>query len=49
MIKEVKDFLARAVQALQTASEFRSRDRDAAASRAYYAAFYSVSDTREKN
>jgi len=43
MNKEAQDFWARAVQALQTASEFRSRDRDAAASRAYYTAFYAVS------
>ena len=40
---EAADFWSRAVQALQTATHVASMDTDAAASRAYYAAFYAVS------
>jgi uncharacterized protein (UPF0332 family) len=41
--REVEDFLDRARRALATAEELVDRDPDAAASRAYYAAFYAVS------
>jgi hypothetical protein len=40
---DASDFWTRARQALITANALRSQDPDAAASRAYYAAFYAVS------
>ncbi len=40
---DVSDLWARALQALRTAQFILSPDPDAAASRAYYAAFYAVS------
>jgi uncharacterized protein (UPF0332 family) len=40
---DVSDLWARALQALRTAQLILSPDPDAAASRAYYAAFYAVS------
>lgn len=43
MNQEAADFWTRALQALRTASRTASADPDAAASRAYYAAFYAVS------
>ncbi|MFZ1805087.1 MAG: HEPN domain-containing protein [Nitrospira sp.] len=43
MNPEAADFWARALQALRTAVGTASADPDAAASRAYYAAFYAVS------
>ena len=43
MNPEAADFWARALQALRTAAGTASADPDAAASRAYYAAFYAVS------
>jgi hypothetical protein len=41
--QEAADLWQRAVQALATAQSLSSSDPDAAASRAYYAAFYAVS------
>jgi hypothetical protein len=43
MNPEAATFWARAIQALKTAQSLVSLDADAAASRAYYAAFYAVS------
>jgi uncharacterized protein (UPF0332 family) len=43
MNAEAADFWARALRALKTATYTASIDADAAASRAYYAAFYAVS------
>lgn len=43
MNPEAADLWQRAVQALATARSLSSTDADAAASRAYYAAFYAVS------
>lgn len=43
MNPEAADFWARALQALRTAARTVSADPDAAASRAYYAAFYAIS------
>lgn len=43
MTPEAADFWARARQALRTANHNAASDPDAAASRAYYAAFYGVS------
>ena len=43
MNPEAADLWRRAVQALATAKSLSSSDPDAAASRAYYSAFYSVS------
>ena len=43
MNSEAADLWQRAVQALATAQSLASSDPDAAASRAYYAAFYAVS------
>lgn len=43
MNPEAADLWQRAVQALATAKSLSSTDADAAASRAYYAAFYAVS------
>lgn len=40
---ETQDLWNRAVRALDTASEWAEKDPDAAASRAYYAAFHAVS------
>ncbi|MFH0980084.1 MAG: HEPN domain-containing protein [Planctomycetota bacterium] len=42
MIPDVTDLWDRATRALQTAREWAKTDPDAAASRAYYAAFYAV-------
>ncbi len=41
--QEAADLWARALQALHTANSTAATDPDAAASRAYYAAFYAVS------
>lgn len=43
MNAEAADFWSRAQQALRTAKNLERTDPDAAASRAYYAAFYAVS------
>lgn len=43
MNDEVKSLWQRALQAHQTAKDLIEKDADAAASRAYYAAFYAVS------
>lgn len=43
MKTEVADFWQRAVQALRTSEALAGSDPDAAASRAYYAAFYAIS------
>jgi uncharacterized protein len=43
VIPEIADLWRRARQALETAGLLADRDPDAAASRAYYAAFYAVS------
>lgn len=43
MNEEVKSLWERALQALATAQDLIVKDADAAASRAYYAAFYAVS------
>lgn len=43
MNAEVRDFLERALQAVETAEWLIERDSDASASRSYYAAFYAVS------
>lgn len=43
MNDETKNLWERALQAYQTAQELTNKDPDAAASRAYYAAFYAVS------
>ena len=43
MTPEIENYWMRALQALQTAETLAESDPDAAASRAYYAAFYAVS------
>lgn len=43
MKEEVKSLWERALQAYETAKDLIAKDADAAASRAYYAAFYAVS------
>ncbi len=43
MSVEASDFWSRATQALQTTKDLIASDPDAAASRAYYAAFYAIS------
>ena len=43
MNQEVLDLWRRALRAMQTAGDWADQDPDAAASRAYYAAYYAVS------